>query len=313
MKILIVSPISQDAIAALRHDHEVVCAINADEEEICRQIVGCDTLIFRSGPTISANVLRCSPGLSLILRAGSGLDNLDVDYVRENGIALHRIERPGARAVAELSFALMLTLARQIQIADQTVRQGRWAKHEITGYLLQGKTLGIVGAGNIGATAGAMGAAWGMEVIGCVEQPTAERARALAESQIRLVAFEEVIETADFVSLHVPLQDSTRHLLARAEFQRMKSSSFLINVARGGVVNELDLHEALRQGQIAGAGLDVHEIEGEGMDSPLAGLGNVVLTPHMGSGTVDTQRLIGDEILEIIAAHCQEHEPGAAG
>ena len=153
MKILIVSPVSQHAIDALGHDHEVVCAINASEDEICRKIVGCEALIFRSGPNISEKVLRCAPDLSLIIRAGSGLDNLAVDYVEQNKIALYRVEKPGARAVAELTFALMLSLARQVRFADRTLRQGRWAKHEITGYLLHGKVLAIVGPGNIGSTA----------------------------------------------------------------------------------------------------------------------------------------------------------------
>ena len=147
MKILIVSPISDHAVEALGKKHEVVCAFNAPQEEIKRQIVGCDVLVFRSGPDINADVMRCSSRLSLLIRAGSGLDNLDLDYVKNRKIALRRIEAPGARAVAELSFALMLSLARQVLRADTLLRQGHWAKHDLTGLLLFGKTLGIYGAG----------------------------------------------------------------------------------------------------------------------------------------------------------------------
>ena len=143
MKILIVSPISAHAVDTLGKKHEVVCVFNAPQEEIERQIVDCDILVFRSGPDINADVMRRSARLSLLIRAGSGLDNLDLDYVNSKNIMLRRIEAPGARAVAELSFALMLALARQVIRADSLLRQGQWAKHDLTGLLLFGKTLGI--------------------------------------------------------------------------------------------------------------------------------------------------------------------------
>ncbi len=303
MKILIVSPISNHAVEALADKHEVLCAFNAPQEEIKRQIVGCDVLIFRSGPDINADVMRCSPELSLLIRAGSGLDNLDLDYVKDNKIALRRIEAPGARAVAELSFAFMLSLARQIHRADLLLRKGYWAKHELTGLLLFGKTLGIYGAGNIGATVGRMGAAWGMNVIGCVEAPSTSRERELAKSGIRLTSAEEVLSKADFLSLHVPLQPSTQGLIDRDALALMKPTAFITNLARGGVVDEQAILEALQNGRLAGAGMDVHALEGDGYISPLAGLPNVILTPHIGSGTIDTQNAIGEEVIEMVDAH----------
>ena len=144
MKILIVSPVAEAAIDALRHEHEVSVAFNAPQDQIKEQIADQDALVFRSGPDISAEVMACAPNLKLLVRAGSGLDNLDVDYVREHGIQLERIEQPGARAVAELAFTLMLALARQVRTADSLLRQGHWAKHQLTGSLLRGKTLGIL-------------------------------------------------------------------------------------------------------------------------------------------------------------------------
>lgn len=303
MKILIVSPISDHAVEALGKKHEVICAINAPQEEIKRQIDGCDVLVFRSGPDINADVMRCSSRLSLLIRAGSGLDNLDLDYVTSEQIALRRIEAPGARAVAELSFALMLSLARQVLRADTLLRQGHWAKHELTGALLFGKTLGIYGAGNIGATVGRMGAAWGMNVIGCVEAPTASRERELASVGIRLTSAEEVLSESDFLSLHVPLQPSTQGLIGKNALALMKSTAFITNLARGGVVDERALLEALQDGRLAGAGMDVHELEGEGYISPLARLPNVILTPHIGSGTIDTQYSIGEEVIAMVDAH----------
>jgi D-3-phosphoglycerate dehydrogenase len=303
MKILIVSPVSDHAVAALGKKHEVVVAFNAPQEEIKRQIVDCDVLVFRSGPDINADIMQSSSRLSLLIRAGSGLDNLDLNYVQNSKIALRRIEAPGARAVAELSFALMLSLARQILRADTLLKQGHWAKHELTGLLLFGKTLGIYGAGNIGGTVGQMGAAWGMNVIGCVDTPTESRERELASAGIRLTNAEEVLSKSDFLSLHLPLQPSTRGLIGKDALALMKSTAFITNLARGGVVDEQALLEALQNERLAGAGMDVHELEGDGYISPLASLPNVILTPHIGSGTIDTQYAIGEEVIAIVDAH----------
>lgn len=301
MRILIVSPVSAHAVEELKKNHDVICAFNAPQKEIQDKIVDRDVLVFRSGPDISAEVMRCAPSLSLLIRAGSGLDNLDLGYVRTHGITLRRIEQPGARAVAELGFALMLGLARRIRMADQTLRQGKWAKHELTGYLLANKTLGIYGCGNIGTQVGEMGAAWGMQVVGCVENLSEERVSDLAERGIRLTDANEVLSTSDFLSLNLPLNASTRNLIGEQAFKRMKPSAYLINLARGGIVDEQALLRALENNELAGAGLDVHEAEGDGEISPLAGLDNVILTPHIGAGTVDTQYQIGQKILQIVA------------
>lgn len=303
MKILIVSPISDHAVKALGKKHDVVCAFNATQEEIKRQIVGCDVLVFRSGPDINADIMRRSSRLSLLIRAGSGLDNLDLNYVKKKNITLRRIEAPGARAVAELSFALMLALARQLLRADTLLRQGRWAKHELTGLLLFGKTLGIYGAGNIGSTVGRMGAAWGMNVIGCVEAPNTSREQELATSGIRLTSAEEVLSESDFLSVHVPLQPSTQGLIGHEALALMKSTAVIVNLARGGVVDEQAVLDALQSGRLASAGMDVHAHEGDGYISPLASLPSVILTPHIGSGTIDTQYAIGEEVIATVDAH----------
>ena len=303
MRILIVSPVAEAAIEALRDQHEVIVAFNAPQDQIKEQIATCDALVFRSGPDISAEVMSCAPNLKLLVRAGAGLDNLDLDYVRKNNIELQRIERPGARAVAELAFSLMLNLARQIRTADSLLREGHWAKHQLTGSLLRGKTLGIYGCGNIGSTAGAMGAAWGMKVIGCVENPSPDRADDMRAKNIQLVEADQLLTESDFISVHLPLNESTRDLIGAATIAQMKPGTFLVNLARGGVINEASLKEALDSGHIAGAGMDVHEHEGEGKISPLAGNDNVILTPHIGAGTVDTQREIGETLVKIVTEY----------
>jgi phosphoglycerate dehydrogenase-like enzyme len=315
MKILIASPISPDAISALEAVHDVVCAFGATEATLRSLIADREALIFRSGVQITAAVMENAPHLRLIVRAGSGYENIDLDHVRRRRIRFIRIPGPGARAVAEMSFCLMLALARKLRWADGEWRRGNWVKSAANGHLLSGKTLGIVGAGNIGSRAGKLGAAWGMNVIGCVEHPTAEQRARLGNDGIELGGLAEVLAASDFVSVHVPLQASTRNLIDTGALALMKPGAFLVNLSRGGVVDERALYDALASGRLAGAGLDVHENEGHGHISPLAALDNVLLTPHIGASTVDSQREIGRIILsaleEAVAEPVRENEPVA--
>lgn len=305
MNILIASPIFSEAIDRLRSEHDVICAFGAPVPELKEKIVDRDILVFRSGVDINAEVLASAPRLGLVIRAGSGIDNIDLDYVKRHGLKLKRIEGPGAKAVAELGFAMMLNLARQVRRADALLRQGHWAKHEITGHLLTGKTLGVYGAGNIGMRVARMGVAWGMTALGCVANPSAERAEEMRGDGVELVAPDELLARSDYVSINVPLNQSTRDLFDAETFSRMKKGAYLVNLSRGGVVREADLLDALESGHLAGAGTDVHEREGEGKVSPLAHLDNVILTPHMGAGTVDSQREIGEIVLATVAAHAK--------
>jgi phosphoglycerate dehydrogenase-like enzyme len=301
MKILIVSSISTEAIETLRERYDVSCAFNAKDQLIKSLIRDCEILIFRSGVRITSEVLECAPKLRLLVRAGSGTDNVDLEYVEKSGITFSRIPEPGAQAVAEMSFGLMLALARNLIRADQLTRQGRWAKDELTGQSLYGKVLGIVGAGNIGSRVGQLGAAWGMRPVGCVEDPSDIVEAQLKRKGIHLTDLDEVVSSADFLSIHVPLTESTRHLLDARMLSRMKTGAYLINLARGGVVDEQALYkELIAGGRLRGAALDVHETEGEGKISPLAALPNVILTPHIGAMTVDAQRDIGRRAVAII-------------
>jgi D-3-phosphoglycerate dehydrogenase len=304
MRILVASHIDLAAIEALRADHDVVLAYDASTEALRAAIHDRDLLIFRSGVQITAEVMESAPDLKYLVRAGSGLDNLDVDYVRRRGLELVRIAGPSAQAVAEMSFTFMLAFSRRLFEADHSMREGRWAKHELHGFLLAGKVLGVVGLGNIGTRVAELGVALGMEVIGCVERPSRERVAGFAQKGIRLTDLGETVSMADYVSVHVPLKGSTRHLIDAAVLARMKPGSFLINLGRGGVVDEQALYEALTGGcTLQGAALDVHEEEGEGRTSPLTGLPNVILTPHIGANVVDTQRQIGQRILEVVDAY----------
>jgi phosphoglycerate dehydrogenase-like enzyme len=266
--------------------------------------------------TIGPDALR-APDLRLLVRAGSGLDNLDLELVQAQGIVLRRIPGPGAQAVAELTFGLMLGLARGIVHADRQLRAGHWIKSELVGHNLRGKRLGIVGLGSIGTRVAQLGLAWGMRPLGAVARPTDDRRISFADLGIELAGLERVLEEADFLTIHVPLEPATRNLIGAAELARLRPGAYLVNIARGGVVDEAALLAALApEGHIRGAALDVHVAEGEGKVSPLAGRPNVILTPHIGAQTIDAQEEIGREIVAIIEEAAAEHEtarPDAAG
>lgn len=307
MKVLIASKIDPEAIERLKANHDVVCAFGADKETLKVAIRGCDVLIFRSGVDISGEVMAAAPDLKLLIRGGSGTDNLDLDYIKRQGLRLVRIPGPGAKSVAELTFALLLALARKVVEADRLTRQGHWAKSEMTGYMLTGKTLGVLGAGNIGGWVAHMGAVWGMKVLACVEHPSPARRLGFERAGIELGTRERIMAEADFISVHVPLKPDTRNFVDKDEIALMKKNAYLVNLARGGVVNEVALHDALAEGRIAGAALDVHQAEGEGKVSPLAEFKNVILTPHIGASTFDSQKEIGRIILETMGSFVAEH------
>lgn len=303
MKILLASSIDPAAIDVLEREHDVVRAFNAPEEQLATLIADREAVVFRSGVKISATVLDSAPNLNLLVRAGSGLDNIDIARAVERGVQIVRVPGSSAQPVAELTFGLLLSLVRKVSLADRLLREGHWPKSQLGGPLLTGKTLGIVGAGNIGARVGEMGAAWGMRSIGCVANPTSEVAASLAARGVGLTDFDTVVAESDFLCLHLPLDEQTHHLIDAHVLSRMKHGSFLVNMARGGVLDEQALYPELTEGgKLLGAALDVHEREGEGVMSPFAALPNVVLTPHIGAMAWDSQRLIGERVVELINA-----------
>ncbi|MBA3233912.1 MAG: hydroxyacid dehydrogenase [Propionibacteriales bacterium] len=306
MKILLVSPIDPQAIVALEHSHDVRQAINVSPTALMEAVADREVVVLRSGVQLSSDVMATAPDLRLLVRAGAGLDNIDLDAARTRKVRVVRVPGMSAPPVAEFTFALLLSLARKVTYADRLLRQGHWPKAELGGALLTGKTLGIVGAGNIGGLVGEMGHAWGMNVIGCVGHPGEKVAHKLLQRGITLVGFDEVVARADFLCLHVPLDEATRHMVDATVLARMKPGSMLVNVARGGVVDESALFDALEAGgTVSGAALDVHEREGEGTVSPFTELPNVVLTPHIGAMALDSQRLIGERVMQLLQAFDQ--------
>lgn len=304
MKILLASPIDPAAVAHLEQRYDVKKTHKPAQAELKDAIADRETVVLRSGVVISADVMDSAGDLRLILRAGSGVDNIDLEHARQRAIRVVRIPGMSAPPVAEFTFALLLSAARKVTQADRLLRQGQWPKPQLGGPLLTGKTLGVIGAGNIGGLVGQMGAAWGMNVLGSVAAPNEKVAENLQRRGITLADNERVLTESDFLCLHVPLNEVTRHLIGRDELARMKPGSILVNVARGGVVDEAALYDTLCVGStLAGAALDVHEAEGEGTISQLAALDNVVLTPHIGAMALDSQRLIGDRLIQLLDAY----------
>jgi D-3-phosphoglycerate dehydrogenase len=250
-------------------------------------------LIVRSATRVDAALLDGAPDLKVVARAGVGVDNIDVVAASQRGVAV--MNAPGGNTIsaAELTMALLLAVARRVTVADRSIRQGRWERSSLRGVELRGKTLGVIGAGRIGWEVAQRCRAFAMDIIVYDPYLPAER---VDELHPHLVSLDGLIENADVITLHVPLNAETRGLIGEETLARMKKGAFVLNVSRGGVVDETALAKALRNGRIAGAGLDVYEHEPLSPDSPLLDAPNLVLTPHLGASTKEAQIQVALEV-----------------
>ncbi|MCS7159231.1 MAG: phosphoglycerate dehydrogenase, partial [Gemmatales bacterium] len=267
-------------------------------EELRRALQQAEGMIVRSGTRVTAELLERPGQLRAIVRAGVGVDNIDVAAATRRGIVV--MNTPGGNTVstAEHTWALILALVRHIPAADASVRAGQWDRQRFVGTQLAGKTLGVVGVGRIGREVVRRALAFDMKVLAYDPFLTAERAAQLgieAASSLQVL-----LPQCDIVTLHVPLMEQTRHLIGAREMSLMKRGAFLINCARGGLVDESALIEALQSGQLAGAALDVFSEEPPRADWPLLKLPNVVLTPHLGASTVEAQTSVAREAAQLI-------------
>lgn len=269
------------AEARLRELGEVTihASLAPEPEVLLERIREADAVVnVRASSRFTRWVLERCPRLRHIAVFGVGVDHLDLEACRDLGIAVSHTPGYAAEAVAETALALALAVARRIPQNDRAVREGHWARRPVA--QLAGKTLGVVGAGPIGRRMMALGRCLGMRVVAWTFHPSEERARALG---VEFVPLERLLEEADVISLHLPLTPQTRGLLGREELARMKPTAILVNTARGGLVDEEALVEALREGRLYGAGLDVFAVEPLPPDHPLTRLENVVLAPHTGA------------------------------
>src|SRR5512132_1527373 len=279
---------------------EVAIKTGLGEQERSGVIPPFAALIVRSQTRVTAGILNAGVKLRVVGRAGVGVDNVDVETATRRGIVV--LNAPGGNTVstAEHAFSLLLAVARKISQADANVRSKNWDKKNFEGVELYNKTLGVIGMGRIGSELSRRAISFGMRVIAYDPYLSATRARSL---QVELVdELDDLLTGADFISLHTPLTAETRHILDAARLRKTKRSVRIINCARGGLIDEAALVQALREGQVAGAALDVFEIEPLPADSPLRDAPNVVLTPHLGASTAEAQESVGIEIAQSIRA-----------
>ena len=301
-KVLIADSISQRGIDELSLDDQLDVQIKTGltEQELVGVIPAFSALIVRSQTRVTADILNAAAKLRVVGRAGVGVDNVDVETATRRGVVV--LNAPGGNTIstAEHAFSLLLSMARKIPHADANVRNNNWDKKNFEGVELYNKTLGVIGMGRIGSELTRRAIAFGMRVVAYDPYLSVTRARSL---QVELVdELDDLLASADFISLHTPLTAETRHILDAARLQKTKRCVRIINCARGGLIDEGALAEALQDGRVAGAALDVFEIEPLPSDSPLRSAPNLVLTPHLGASTVEAQESVGIEIAQSIRA-----------
>jgi D-3-phosphoglycerate dehydrogenase len=308
VRILVAEPLAEEGLALLRTQAQVDYEPKLTRAELLSRLPGAHALIVRSGVKVDREALTAGAQLVVVGRAGTGLDNIDLIAAREAGVTVVNAPDANTVAAAEHALGLMLALARHIPAADASLRRGEWRRADFIGTELAGKTLGIVGLGRIGLAVAARAAAFQMTLVGADPFVSAGEA---AEHRVRLVELPDLLTRSDFVTLHVPLTNATRGLLGSAQLASMKPTAALMNTARGGLVDDAALADALRAGRLAGAAIDVFDDEPLPDDSPLRTAPNTVLTPHLGASTREAQARAGVQtaqaVLDVLAGRPQDY------
>jgi len=276
------------------------------KEELVKRIVGKDYLITPLSTQVDKDVINADPDLKIIANYGAGFNNIDAAYARQKGIPVTNTPEVSTVSTAEVTTGLMITLAHRMVEGDKLMRTkgfDGWSPLFFLGHELSGKTLGIVGMGQIGQAVAKRMRAFDMNII--YSQRTRLDPKVEAQFDAKFVSLKELIQTSDVLSLHCPLNDATHHMIGAPEFKQMKSSAYLINAARGPVIDEAALLEALKAGELAGAALDVYEAE-PNVDDGFKALDNVILTPHVGNATVEAR----DAMAAIVAKNTVRIDQG---
>jgi D-3-phosphoglycerate dehydrogenase / 2-oxoglutarate reductase len=301
-KILIADSISQRGIDEFSREGalDITVKPGLSETELIEIIPEFSAIVVRSQTKVTEDILKAGKSLRVVGRAGVGVDNVDVEAATQRGVVV--LNAPGGNTVstAEHTFSLLLSVARKIPQADASVRGKNWDRKNFEGIELYNKTLGIIGMGRIGSELSRRAIAFGMRVIAYDPYLSATRARSL---QVELIdELDDLLTSADFISLHTPLTPETRHILDAARLHRAKRGVRIVNCARGGLIDETALANALQDRHVAAAALDVFEAEPLPADSPLRSAPNLVLTPHLGASTAEAQESVGIEIAQSIRA-----------
>ena len=303
-RVLVSDPLSARAIAALRAAPRIHVEERKGlgESDLLPLVAGIDAWIVRGATQVTRKLIESAPRLRWVARAGAGLDNIDVAAAKERGIGVLNVPGANAVAVAELVFGLLLGLLRHIPAADASVRRGEWNKSLFMGRELRGKTLGIVGLGKIGRAVARRAQAFEMTCVGYDPLVPDADVRGMG---VEPLALDDVFPRSEILTLHVPLSPETRGMVGAERLARLPRGAFLVNAARGGLVDEAALLAALESGAIGGAALDVFSSEPP-KGSPLVGHPRVVATPHVGAATVEAQEAVGEEIVRLLLAKMAE-------
>ncbi|MPZ19231.1 MAG: phosphoglycerate dehydrogenase [Luteitalea sp.] len=296
MKIIVADNLPASAVDLLRavDGWTVDTLAGRARSELLTAMATADALLVRSATKVDRELLEAAPALRIVARAGTGVDNVDLDVASTRGIMVTNAPGVNSVSVAEHVFALMLSLARRVPVADGSMKQHRWEKKALLGAELRGKTLGIVGLGRIGQEVAHRARVFGMSVVAYDPFiPT----HVAADMGVRILALDELCSQADFITLHVPVTEETRRLFSREQLVRCKAGACLINTARGELIDEAALLELLESGHLGGAGLDVYEKEPPG-DWQLVSHSRVVATPHIAASTSEAQELVGLDVAE---------------
>jgi D-3-phosphoglycerate dehydrogenase len=299
MKILITDKMADEAIKLLKDTGHEVTFNEMDAKTLISEISKYDALMVRSRTKVLEEIIKTGAkgNLKVIGRAGIGVDNIDLETAAKNKIKVVNAPTGATSSVAELAIAHMLSLSRHISKADATMKKGEWAKKQLKGIEINGKTLGLIGCGNIGKCTAKYAKSFNMSVIGY--DPFIPKEDMQKDGIKKIDELSNIMKEADFISLHLPHIPSTHHIINEEMLSKMKSTAYLINCSRGGIVDEDALYNALKEGKIAGAGIDVFENEPP-KDSPLISLDNVILTPHLGANTKEGQIRAGTVCAEQI-------------
>ncbi|MGQ0668219.1 MAG: phosphoglycerate dehydrogenase [Actinomycetota bacterium] len=297
MRVLVTEPLSERGLDLLRKDFQVDVRPELASGGLAEAIGPYDALVVRSQTSVTAEVIEAARNLKVVARAGIGLDNVDVEAATRHGVIVVNAPQSNIVSAAEHTFALLLAQARNIPEASASLKQGTWERSKYQGVELAGKTLAIVGLGRVGSMVAQRAAAFGMRVIAFDPYVPREHAK---EMGVELMpTLEAALVQADFVTIHLPRTADTEGLIGDRELSLMKEGSRLVNTARGGIVDEEALAKALKDGHLAGAALDVFDEEPT-TESPLFGLDDVVVTPHLGASTIEAQDKAGASIAEMV-------------
>ncbi len=304
MKIVVCDPISPKGIALLQQRPEfqvVVLPKRLPEAELLPLVADAVALVVRSETKVTKKVIEAAPKLRVVGRAGVGVDNVDIEAATQHGTVV--MNTPGGNTVttAELSFTMLLSLARKVPQAHATMVAGKWDRKLFQGVELAGKTLGVLGMGRIGTEVAKRAIAFGMRVVAYDPYLTEERAKAIGAEFA--ASLDDVYLDADFITVHMPVTKETKEMLNAAAFAKMKPGVKIVNCARGEIISETDLIAALESGKVAGAALDVFAVEPLPADHPFRKQANLILTPHLGASTEEAQEKCGIEVAEVIAGY----------